>query len=369
MSSRVVPVAIADAAAPAEQTVRVKSAFPSAKSAKPCLQATAEVDHDTMEEGHIDETKNSVHSTDSPTPDTQTATQNVPDETDVDDGQQGSNASRQAIQTNQESQQLKEQEEFSQEKQVNSGAGSSEGVMNNPDSVGGTQADSEAQDSKPVHGSSHTEPDVLTAQEQEGQQSVDSSQEYASGAAHDASDGGDHDGNDAVGIDAGVDDGVSEAEGGDSDEDDESSSSDEDDSGSEYEVPVRTHGDWDAFVDEESGTEYYYNRQTGETTWDVPDPALMPPHIAALEFLNKLMTNPYDLEQPHPLSSHGDWSLYVDSESMAMYYVSSYRKVHAHTRFQRCFLIRSAMMTLVKHRGSLQQNGMKNLHQFHLLPF
>ena len=110
-------------------------------------------------------------------------------------------------------------------------------------------------------------------------------------------------------------------------EDEGSSSSDEDsssddDSDSEYEVPVRSHGDWDAFLDEESGTEYYFNRKTNETSWDPPCTEMMPPHLAALDFLLKLMTNPYDLNQPHPLSSFGSWSLYVDAESMAMYYVS-----------------------------------------------
>ena len=85
---------------------------------------------------------------------------------------------------------------------------------------------------------------------------------------------------------------------------------------------MRSHGAWDAFVDEETREEYYYNRETDETTWEPPIPEIMPPHLAALEFLSKLMSNPYDPEQPHPLSSFGLWSVYVDHESMSMYYVS-----------------------------------------------
>ncbi|CAE7831870.1 unnamed protein product, partial [Symbiodinium sp. KB8] len=97
-------------------------------------------------------------------------------------------------------------------------------------------------------------------------------------------------------------------------------SSSEEETDDEFEVPVRSHGAWDAFVDEETREEYYYNRETDETTWEPPIPEIMPPHLAALEFLSKLMSNPYDPEQPHPLSSFGLWSVYVDHESMSMYY-------------------------------------------------
>lgn len=145
-------------------------------------------------------------------------------------------------------------------------------------------------------------------------------------------------------------------EGGASSSDEDSSS--DDDSDEDFEVPVRSHGDWDAFVDEDSGQEYYYNRKSGETCWEAPCPEIMPPHMAALEFLSKLMSNPYDPEQPHPLSSMGPWSLYVDGESMAMYYV---RAVHACAaiRFAHASppLPRSATTTRGRRAGSRPRLG------------
>ena len=69
--------------------------------------------------------------------------------------------------------------------------------------------------------------------------------------------------------------------------------------------PLRTFHEWDAHLDEETGNEFFYNRRTKESTWSAPFEELLNPKLAAYLLLAKLMYNPYDESQPHPLSCCG----------------------------------------------------------------
>jgi len=66
---------------------------------------------------------------------------------------------------------------------------------------------------------------------------------------------------------------------------------------------LRSHGAWSAYFDSGSGSEYYYNRVTRESTWEAPYLELMEPEKRLLRQATLLMTNPYRPGVPHPLSA------------------------------------------------------------------
>ena len=69
--------------------------------------------------------------------------------------------------------------------------------------------------------------------------------------------------------------------------------------------PVRSHGDWQCYVDESCGKEYYYNTVTQESTWLPPLPELRPAVASALlPALELLSYNPYH-SLPHAIACQG----------------------------------------------------------------
>ncbi|KAA0158197.1 hypothetical protein FNF31_05528 [Cafeteria roenbergensis] len=86
------------------------------------------------------------------------------------------------------------------------------------------------------------------------------------------------------------------------------------------EPPLRTFLEWAAYADPASGEEYYHNVLTGESLWEAPHAQLLPPHKQALRSVALLMYNPYAAQRPHPLSVHRGWALYMDPESLNLYY-------------------------------------------------
>jgi len=105
--------------------------------------------------------------------------------------------------------------------------------------------------------------------------------------------------------------------------------------------PVRSFEEWDAYVDTESGYEYYYNRETEETTWEAPHLELLAPAARILKQASLIMTNPYRPGVPHPVSAYlvesdagddaepnpsdpkgvvADWHVYLDPSTLQLYY-------------------------------------------------
>merc|ERR1711988_1184763 len=76
-------------------------------------------------------------------------------------------------------------------------------------------------------------------------------------------------------------------------------------------------GDWEAIVEAESGDTYYFNKDTGETTWDEPKPIQAPPRTAktpkGFRKGNDFSKSFRDLKKSATLP--GDWEAIVDAES------------------------------------------------------
>eukprot|EP00943_MAST-04B_sp_MAST-4B-sp1_P002502 g2502.t1 len=81
-------------------------------------------------------------------------------------------------------------------------------------------------------------------------------------------------------------------------------------------------GDWEAIVEAESGDTYYFNKDTGETTWDEPKPIQAPPRTAktpkGFRKGNDFSKSFHDLKKSATLP--GDWEAIVEAESGDTYY-------------------------------------------------
>lgn len=99
--------------------------------------------------------------------------------------------------------------------------------------------------------------------------------------------------------------------------------------GEELQAPaILTVDDWQTFwvdVDGDKGWGGYYfvNSQSGQTTWDCPDPRLLQftdalnrTRVAAL-----MCFNPYHVTIPHPVAVQGRWAVFADPDTATPYFV------------------------------------------------